>query len=100
MTGHSRIPSKIQPRLFISLFNKANNRAKFYYWGGRKTLLLFCLSVSDNMEIETTEVFQNSHLGSTDQKKLFVLTSWGTGQKLVLIEGCQLTSSNMLPNCL
>ena len=75
MTGHRRIPSKIKPRLFISLFNKANDRAKFDYRGGRKTLLLFCLSVSDNMEIETIDVFKNSYLGGTDQKNLFVLTS-------------------------
>ena len=58
MTGHRRIPSKIKPRLFISLFNKANDRAKFDYRGGRKTLLLFCLSISDNMEIETIDVFK------------------------------------------
>ena len=57
MTGHRRIPSKIKPRLFNSLFNKANDRAKFGYWGGRKTLLFFCLYVSDNMEIETIDVF-------------------------------------------
>ena len=47
----------------------------------------------------TTEVFQNSHLESTDQKKLFILASWGTGKKLILIEGCLFTS-NLIPKYL
>ena len=29
MAGHRRAPSKIKPRLFIPLFNQANDRAKF-----------------------------------------------------------------------
>ena len=40
------------------------------------------------MNIETIEVFQNSHLGGTDQKKLFILTSGSTDKTLMLIEGC------------
>ena len=31
-------------------------------------------------------------------KKLFILASWSTGKKLILIEDCWSTSSNLLPN--
>ena len=45
------------------------------------------ISWSDDMDIETIQVFQNSNLGGTDQK-LFILTSWGTGKTLMLIKDC------------
>ena len=64
MTGHPGVPSKMKPRLFTSCFNRASNSAKFDYWGGRKTLPLLCLF--DYMDIETIEVFQNSHYGGSD----------------------------------
>ena len=38
-----QIPSKTKPQLFNSCFNRSNDRAKFNYWGWRKTLLLFLL---------------------------------------------------------
>ena len=41
--GHFRRPSKLKPQLFTSYFNRANDRVKFDYWGGRKTLLFFRL---------------------------------------------------------
>ena len=37
------------------------------------------------MDIGTIRVFQNSHLGGTDQKSK---TSLGTSKKLMLIESC------------
>ena len=33
-------------------------------------------------------------------KNIFILTSWGTGKKLLLIEGCWSTSFTLLINCL
>ena len=44
MGGHRQMPSNIKPRLFISWLNETNDRAKFYYWDGRKNLL-FSVSV-------------------------------------------------------
>ena len=43
MTGHHQIPSKIKPRLFTSRFTRANDKAKFDYWDGRKILLFLSL---------------------------------------------------------
>ena len=43
MTSHGLIPSKIKSRLFTSCLNRANDRGKFDYWGGRKK---YCSSVS------------------------------------------------------
>ena len=68
MTDYHWIPSKIKPYLFTSCFNRANDRAKFNYWGGRKTLLFFCLWSDDIDIVKTMEVLQNSLLGGTDQK--------------------------------
>ena len=42
MTGHQDT-FKIKPRLFISLLNRANDRAKLDYGGGKKTLLFLRL---------------------------------------------------------
>ena len=67
MTGHRQIPSKIKHHLFTSYFNRANDRAKFDYWGGRKALHLASLW-SDDIDVETIEVFQNNHLEVGDQK--------------------------------
>ena len=41
VTGHRGTLSEIKPRLFTSCFNRANNKAKSDYWGGRKILLFF-----------------------------------------------------------
>ena len=67
MTGRHRIPSKIKPLLFTSCLNRANDRAKFDYWDQKEVIILPFLW-SDDMDIETIEVFQNSHFGGTDQK--------------------------------
>ena len=53
--------------MFTSCFNKANSKAKFGYWGGKKLLVLPSLW-SDDMNIGTIEVFEISHLGGTDQR--------------------------------
>ena len=87
MTGHRRIPSKLRPRLFIPCFSRVKDRAKFVRWGGGKTLLFFSLyglmtcygagisfSKTANFEVLT--------------KKLFILTSWGTGKTQMLMEDC------------
>ena len=95
MTAHRQIPSKIKPRLFTLCFNRANDRAKFDYWGFEKTLLFFH-SISDDMD----RGFLKQAPWKYWPKKLLILTSWGTGKKLVLREFCWLTSSNLLPNYL
>ena len=96
VTRHRRIPSKIKARMFTSCFNKANDRAKSDYWGGRKTLLLF-LVYGLMTCIETIEVFPNNHLGSTDQKNVYFdqLRHW---QKTDVNRGLLIDSSNLLSN--
>ena len=47
-------------------------------------LYFFSSLWSDDMDIDTIEVFENSHLGCTDQKR-------GTDKKLILIERLLLT---------
>ena len=60
MTGHRRILSKLKLCLFISCFNRVNDRSKF-------TEVIVLPSIwSDDMAIETTWVFENSKLGSTN----------------------------------
>ena len=51
------------------------------------------------MDIETINAFQNSYLGGTDQK-MFILSSWGIGKKLMLLEGYWSTSFNLIINYL
>ena len=97
------------------------NRAKFDYWRERKIFFFFFMfSIIqihndikikksfivipslwyDDINVRTVEVFQNSHLGDTDQKRLLILTNWGSDKRLMLIEDCWSTSSNLLPNYL
>ena len=85
MTGHHRIPSKMKPRLF-TCFNRPNDRAKFDYWGLTWIQRPYRFFITVTLEILT--------------KKLFILTSWGSGKKLKLIEGCWSNSSKLLPNYL
>ena len=65
MTGHHEIPLKIKPFLFTSCLNRANDRAKFDYWGGRKN---YCSSVSMVWWYGDTHCkgFSNSHVRGTD----------------------------------
>ena len=67
MTSHCQIPSKIKSHLFTWCLNRANDRGKFDYSGGRKNIVLPSLWF-DDMDIEIREVFQNSHLKGTGQK--------------------------------
>ena len=71
MTAHCQMPSKTKPRFFISCLNRTNDRAKFDYWDGKKT---YCSPSpwSDDMDIETMEVFQNSHFGNLWSLLLFL----------------------------
>ena len=66
MTGYRQIPRKITLRLFTSCFNRANDRAKLLRW--KKTFIALLFLWSDDMDIEGIEVFQNCHLGGTDEK--------------------------------
>ena len=43
VTTREWVPWKVKPHVFTSCFITANDRAKFDYWSGRKTLLYFCL---------------------------------------------------------
>ena len=94
--SHLPVPSKIKPRLFTSCFITANDRAKFDYWGGRKTLLFYIVWWHGYREYRG---FSKQSPWRYWLKKLFILTSWGTSKKLMLIEGCWLTSI-LLPNYL
>ena len=85
---------KIKPCFFTSCFNRANGRAKFDYWCERKIVLPSLWS--DNMDIETKDIFQKDSLCRYWPKKFFILTSCNTGKKLMLIEGCLSTSFNVL----
>ena len=98
MTGQCRIPLKIKC-LFISCFNRANDREDLINDVEEKS---YCSSVS----MVWWHAYRD-HWGFSKQppsicwpKKLFILTSWGTDKKLMLIEGCWSTSSNLLPNYL
>ena len=57
MTGHCQILSKIKPCLFTSCFDSA-----------RKNLTVPPSLWSDEMDIKAIDIFQNTHLGGTDQK--------------------------------
>ena len=67
MTGHSQIPSK-KPRLFSSCFNRAGDKAKIWLLRWKKSLIVLRSLWPDDMDIETTDVFQNNHRRGTDQK--------------------------------
>ena len=54
----------------------------------------------DDMEIETTEAFQNSHLGGTDQESCSCWQKKTMTKKLMLRKGYWSTSSNLQPNYL
>ena len=64
MIGHHWIPCKIKSRVFTSCFNRPNNGPKFDYWGRKKNILLPSLW-SDDMDIESMEVFRNKQLEVT-----------------------------------
>ena len=99
LKGHRWIPFKIKPRLFTSYFNRANDRAKFDYWGGRETLLSSIFMVWWH-GYKNYRIFSKQSPWKYWPKKLFILTSWDTDKKLILIEGCWSTSSNQLPDYL
>ena len=94
MTGHRGIPSKIKLRLFIRLFNRANDRAKLDDGGERKTLFFFRLLVwwHGNRDYRG---FSKHSPWRYWPKKLFILNSWEIGEKLPLIKGWWSTSSNL-----
>ena len=98
MTDQRRIPLKTK-RLFTLCFHRANDKVKFDYWG-KKNLIVLSSLWSDDMDIKTIEVSQNSHLGGTGQRSCSLWPAEGTGKKMMLIEGCCSTSSNLLPNYL
>ena len=92
--GHRWRRSKLKPRLFTSYFNRANDRAKFDYWEGKKTLLLFRLyRLMTSIEGPWTCEVLTKKVIHFDQ-----LRHWQ--KKLMLIEGCWSTSSNVLINYL
>ena len=59
------MPLKMKPPLFISCLNRTNNTVSLIIEPGEKNFVLLFLW-SDNMDIETIEVFQNSYFGGTD----------------------------------
>ena len=67
MAGHHRILSKIKSRLFTSCFNRATIEQSLIIYVGEKLIVVPSLW-PDDMDIETTEVFQNSQLGGADQR--------------------------------
>ena len=71
--------------------------SEFNYWGRRKTVLVFRLWWHGCRDYRD---FSKQSPWRYWAKKLFSLTSWGTGKKLIVKEGCWLTFSNLLPNYL
>ena len=66
MTTHYRILWKIKSRVSTSCSNKANDGAKFDYWGGRKTLLYF--RIYGLVTWETIHVFWKEPVEGTNQR--------------------------------
>ena len=88
---------KIKPRFFTSCLNRAYDRAKFDYWGERKNYYS-SVSIVWWHGYRDSKGFSKQSPWRYWPKKLFILTSWGTGKTLMLIESCWSKSSNLLPN--
>ena len=67
MTGHHQIPSKIKSRLFSSFLKILPTIERSLIIEVEKKNFLSSLW-PDDMDLDTIEVLQNSHLGGTDQK--------------------------------
>ena len=65
MTGHRRIPSKIKPR---SPRASAEPTIEQYLIIKKKNPIVLPSRWPDDTDIETIQVFLNSHLGGTNQK--------------------------------